>query len=116
MRVDDLITMFGTPVKLKKLAPDQPGFDELRGEWIGEPVYTEEEIVAIVRPLHLTEEQIVAGREVKEIVEVITTARVEKGDRIEVDGRTYRVLEIKRVYSGASVLYTKAVGEYEGEG
>ena len=113
MRVDEVIEHFGTNVKLKRLAQDQPNYDELRGEWIGEPVYEEEEITAIVKPLHVTEEQFVAGENIKEVVEIITTADIKEGDRVEVSNRTYKVVEIKRVFFGNKLLYTKAVGEHE---
>ena len=107
MRVEDFIERFGADVVWKKLAAEQPNYDELRGEWVGDPVFEEVLIKAILRPLSAEERSTVAGLETEEAVRLLTAAPVQKGDYVEVDGKTYKVVKVDLIYDGGRVAYRR---------
>ncbi len=107
MRVDDFIERFGADVVWKKLAAEQPNYDELRGEWAGNPVFEEVRIKAVLRPLSAEERATVAGLETEEAIRLLTAAPVQEGDYVEVGGKTYKVIRVDLIYEGGRVAYRR---------
>ena len=113
MRVDVLLSLHGVDANLLHLAPEQPNFDELRGEWIGEPVFESVPVRVIVRPLKAEERQTVAGLENQEAVEIILTEPVTLKDYIEIENTRYKIARVDKVFHDGKVLYYKAIGVVE---